>query len=71
MNAIVSSPNELISFVSSCIHNGESRIYFKYTYDCLSMRNNLHNYLRKIVFLGSYRYWVNEKMKTVFILRDI
>lgn len=71
MNAVVSSPDELLSFVSNCIRNGESRIYFKYTFDQLRMKNNIHKYLKKICLMGRYKYWVNEEMQTVFILRGV
>lgn len=71
MNAIISSPEELLSFVSNYIWKGETRIYFKYTFDCSEMRNNIRNYLKKTLRIGRYKYWVNEEMKTVFILRDI
>lgn len=67
--SIVHSPGELVSYVIKQIHLGENRIYFKYTFDSSTMKDNLKYYLKKVPFLGAYRYWINETTRTVFIMR--
>lgn len=69
MESIVHSPDELVSHVIKQIQMGESRIYFKYTFDSAAMKDDLKYYLKEVPFLGAYRYWINETVQTVFIMR--
>lgn len=69
MNAVVSSPSELVNFVSNQVYKGEKQIYFKYTFDLREMKRNLPKYLRMIPLLGRYQYWINEVMHTVLVAR--
>ena len=69
MNAIVYSPSELILFISNKILQGEQRIYFKYAFDFDTMKEKLKRYLNQIPLLGKYRYWINETVHTVFLIK--
>lgn len=69
MKAIVTSPEELASFVSRHVLKGEQRIYFKYTFDTAAMKHKLNRVLSIVPHLCRYQYWVKESVQTVFIMR--